>query len=70
MAETTHIHLNHCPKDVKDNIEREQARMKLEENKKLKQEFVVIEMLREWYQLKTEVVNLKKQLHEHEQQVS
>jgi hypothetical protein len=61
-TETTHIHLKHTPKDVKDLIEREQARMKLEENKKLKQEFVVYEMLRAWYKQQTEIYELKKQI--------
>lgn len=58
-AETTHIHLKHCPEEVKKLIENEQARMKLFEDKKLKQEFVIYEMIREWYKLKNETANLK-----------
>lgn len=51
-AETKHIHLTVCPADVKELIEKEQARLKLFENKSLKQEFVIYEMLREWYKFK------------------
>ncbi len=60
MAETTHIHLTVCPPDVKELIEKEQARMKLFDNKSLKQEFVIYEMLREWYRLKNEGLSIRK----------
>jgi hypothetical protein len=63
-AETFHIHLKHCPAHIKDLIEREQARRKYEDNEKIKQEYVIYDMLSEWYQQKTKIQELEASVNE------
>lgn len=58
------VRLKDCPPDVNRLIEKEQGRLDFHEDKKLKKEQVVYQMLRQWYQQKSIIDDLQKQVAE------